>query len=353
MMRDNTVKNSASNLPITQALQAQSGQLLPVITQVLSELQYTQIVHQRISQQQIKKGTEQIQESNTQITKQRSKQSYYQGLTRAYHVEYGSVMIKWVLHGTSDKLQSVSDLTHEISVLQALYNSQKTQVSSITPPLLAYHNLGIDTLGQSQQLTVLVMPHYKNGSLAKLLNHHVLLTHYQKHNLIKESAHLVCNLHKAGWLHNDIKPSNILLNDTSINSKDMDSSNNHMLSDLLLTDFALTQRNDQPNAINFSGGTPAYLAPERWQGQRATIQSDIYAFGIMMVEILIGKRPFNIDHQSNQPMTDWAIQHCQQPIPKLPLEYVRYQSIVDNVLAKRVEKRYQRMEAVLGELEKL
>ncbi|WP_240365267.1 hypothetical protein [Psychrobacter sp. KH172YL61] len=45
------MKNSASNLPITQALQAQSGQLLPVITQALSELQYTQIVHQRISQQ--------------------------------------------------------------------------------------------------------------------------------------------------------------------------------------------------------------------------------------------------------------------------------------------------------------
>lgn len=343
------MKNSASNLPITQALQVQSGQLLPVITQALSELQYTQIVHQRISQQQIEKGAERTQESNTHITKQRSKQSCYQGLTRARHVEYGSVIIKWELRATSVRLQSVSDLTHEISMLQALYTSQKTQVSSITPPLLAYHNVDIDTLGQSQQLTVLVMPHYENGSLAKLLNHHVLLTDNQKHDLIKESAHLVCNLNNVGWLHNDIKPSNILLSDNLTSHADSDC----IVPDLLLTDFALAQRIDQPNAINFSGGTPAYLAPERWQGKRATIQSDIYAFGIMMVEILIGKRPFNIDPQSNQSMTDWAIQHCQKPIPKLPLEYIRYQSIVDKALAKRIEKRYQSMEAVLGELEKL
>ncbi|WP_240365266.1 serine/threonine-protein kinase [Psychrobacter sp. KH172YL61] len=231
-------------------------------------------------------------------------------------------------------------------MLQALYTSQKTQVSSITPPLLAYHNVEVDTLEQSQQLMVLVMPYYESSSLAKLLNHHVSLTDKQKHDLIKESAHLVCNLHNAGWLHNDIKPSNILLSDNLTSHADSDC----IVPDLLLTDFALAQRNDRPNAINFSGGTPAYLAPERWQGQRATIQSDIYAFGIMMVEILVGKRPFNIDPQSNQSMTDWAIQHCQQSIPKLPLEYVRYQSIVDKALAKRIEKRYQSMDEVIANL---
>ena len=193
---------------------------------------------------------------------------------------------------------------------------------------------------------VLVMPYYESGSLAKLLNHHVSLTDKQKHDLIKESAHLICNLHNAGWLHNDIKPSNILLSDNLTSHADSDC----IVPDLLLTDFALAQRNDRPNAINFSGGTPAYLAPERWQEQRATIQSDIYAFGIMMVEILVGKRPFNIDPQSNQSMTDWAIQHCQQSIPKLPLEYVRYQSIVDKALAKRIEKRYQSMDEVIANL---
>ena len=331
MMKDNTMKNSASNLTITQALQTQSRQLLPVITQTLSKLAYEEITHQRISQQ---------------VT-------CYQGLTRAQHSKYDRVMIKWELRATSDRCQSVSDLTHEISVLRALYNWQKTQASSIAPLLLFSYEEDIKVLEQSQRLTVLVMPYYKNGSLAKLLNHHVSLTDKQKHDLIKESAHLVCNLHNAGWLHNDIKPSNILLSNALMVSKDMESSNNNcMLPDLLLTDFALVRKIDHSREAN-SAGTAAYLAPERWQGQRATIQSDIYAFGVMMVEILIGKRAFNIDAQSQQSMTDWAIQHCQQPIPRLPLKYSHYQSIVDNTLAKRVEKRYQSMEIILEELGKI
>ena len=345
-MINNTVKNSASNSPIKQALQAKSGQLLPVIIQALSERAYSDIAHQRISQQCREASIGQTQESNVQNIRQSSNQSSYQGLTRAHHSEYGSVMIKWEISGASDVRQNISDLNHEISVLQALSVFQNIQ-STITLPVFDSHGIDIQVLGQPQRLTVLVMPHYVNGSLSKLLNqqHHSLLNDQQKYHLIVQSAQLILNLHKAGWLHNDIKPSNFLFNDKSTTN----GNTRNDMPELLLTDFALAQRIDCSDGIGIAG-TLAYLAPERWQGQKATIQSDIYAFGVMMVEILTGKRPFQVSAHSNDKLKAWAIQHCQQSIPTLPSEYSHYQYIIDKALAKRVERRYKDLDKVLIDL---
>ena len=121
---------------------------------------------------------------------------------------------------------------------------------------------------------------------------------------------------------------------------------------LLLTDFALASALYKHSIAN-TAGTPAYFAPERWQGQGATVQSDIYAFGIMLYEILVGERPFNVDLHNDKRLREWAIRHCQHPVPILPLEYFRYQDIVDKALAKRLEKRYQSMEEVLRDLKLL
>lgn len=327
----NTMENSASNLSNIQALQSQAAQLLPLITYELSSRQYDEIAHQRISQQ-----------SNGSETD-------YQGLMRAKHSQFGRVMIKWQL--TADTDQNSADLSHEAKVLRSLTSLTKNNLTVIAPPIIAYDKSTISTLEHSQQLTIVVMPYYPNASLATRINakNHSILTNQYKHHFIVQSAHLIANLHNTGWLHNDIKPSNILLDGLLLNSAD----NSSVMPDLLLTDFALAQRFHAAKKLHYPAGTPAYLAPERWQGKVATVQSDIYAFGIMMVEILMGMRPFNIDNQSNDPLKDWAMQHCQQPMPALPLQYNRYQSIIDRALAKRVEKRYQSMDEVLEGLKRL
>lgn len=332
------MKNSASNPSIIQVLQAQARTLLPTVTQALSGLHYSEIVHQRLAQQ-----THDIDKKNVE-------NHYYQGLTRAQHSQFGHVMIKWQLNHHDNPYSA--DLSHEAHVLKPLGNLAQSQSHSvvIAPSVLAYHKIGVQVLGQRQQLTVLVMRYYLCGSLAKQLNGqtHSSLTDAQKYHFIHQAAHLIAKLHHAGWLHNDIKPSNFLLNSAP---KDGDS-NRSIMPNLLMTDFALAENIDHFTKSN-PAGTPAYLAPERWQGQSATVQSDIYAFGIMMVEILTGERPFKIAAESHDPMIDWATQHCQQPVPRLPPEYSSYQFIVDGALAKRVESRYQSMEEVLVDLERL
>ncbi|WP_426222383.1 serine/threonine-protein kinase [Psychrobacter sp. DWR1-2-3] len=348
------MKNSASN-PSTekacakhasierrsskQALQTQAQKTLPVLTTLFSSLHYRKIAHQRVSQQSD------------------SGEANYQGLTRSQHAQFGQVMIKWQL--SADTNHDSADLAYEADVLKSINISiSENSLPAIAPPILAYDNVTIQILKPSSQLIVLVTPYYPNGSLASQLNsqNHSRLADIQKHHFIVQSALLVAKLHNIGWLHNDIKPSNILLDGFMPNHAD----NSSITPDLLLTDFALAEainhdvaKNSDKNSTGDSAGTPAYLAPERWQGQGATLQSDIYAFGIIMYEILTGERPFNIDNPSGEPLREWAIQHCQQPVPTLPLEYSGYQSIIDKTLAKRVERRYQSMEEIVVDLERL
>ena len=348
------MKNSASN-PSTekacakhasierrsskQALQTQAQKILPVLTTIFSSLHYSEIAHQRVSQQSD------------------SGEANYQGLTRSQHTQFGQVMIKWQLSADSNK--NSADLAYEADVLKSINISiSENSLPAIAPPILAHDTVTIQILKPSSQLIVLVTPYYPNGSLASQLNsqNHSRLTDIQKHHFIVQSALRVAKLHNIGWLHNDIKPSNILLDGFMPNHAD----NSSITPDLLLTDFALAEainddiaQNSDKNSTGDCAGTPAYLAPERWQGQRAALQSDIYAFGIMMYEILTGKRPFNIDNPSSEPLREWATLHCQQPMPTLPLEYSRYQSIIDKALAKRIERRYGRMAEILLDLERL
>ncbi|MDN5566356.1 MAG: protein kinase [Psychrobacter sp.] len=318
------MKNSANNFLTKQALQTQATQLLPTLTATFADLNYKETTHQRISQQD----------------------TSFQGLTKAQHSQFGQVMIKWEV--SANIYYALTSLGHEIKVLKTLHGSKAKAQTSITiaPQLLTDKSLIIKILNKSYQLTLLLMPYYPLAALARQLNasNHQLLTCQQKQHYIMQAAQLIADLHSQGWLHNDIKPSNLLIG-SSLTNHNLDLTPN-----LSLTDFALAQRIDDFKNDSNPTGTPAYLAPERWQGHVPTQQSDIYAFGIMVYEILTRNRPFKVEKQSSELLTDWAVQHCQQPIAKLPSQYRDYQAIIDKALAKRMENRYQNMSDVISDL---
>ena len=313
------MQNSVRHTLEQQRLQTQANVLLPLITLTLSDLGYQNISHQRLSLHN-------------------NMESMYQGLSRAVYKPFGEVMIKWQL--SSDSSLNSASLNQEIEVLKtlnSLQSSNKATKIAIAPPMLSYETLILNLLEQNQSLTLLVMPYYSQGNLAQYLQQSLIIE--QKHQLIIKAAKLISAIHAKGWLHNDIKPSNILINEKY---------------DLLLTDFALAEpienSDKDKDRVKNSAGTPAYLAPERWQGQGATMQSDIYAFGMVMFEILVGERPFATDSSSSTPLKAWAIQHCQQPIPLLPTEYSHFQYIIEKALTKKVDRRYQRMDEVVEDI---
>ena len=84
--------------------------------------------------------------------------------------------------------------------------------------------------------------------------------------------------HQMGMLHCDIKPGNILL---AANGE------------VLLTDFGIARLSDAATATLVGAGTPAYMAPELVKGEEPSPQTDIYALGVVLYEMLTGgERPF-------------------------------------------------------------
>jgi hypothetical protein len=127
----------------------------------------------------------------------------------------------------------------------------------------------------------------------------------------------------VGVVHRDLKPQNVKITDEG---------------EIKVLDFGIARAEHLPGitGTNMFTGTPEYCAPERIDSQ-GDIRSDIYSLGVMLYEMLSGRRPFDGP-------TAFAVlrQHETAPVPPLTEPVTaEVQAILDRTLAKRPEDRYQ------------
>ncbi|MEM9773250.1 MAG: serine/threonine-protein kinase [Chloroflexota bacterium] len=143
--------------------------------------------------------------------------------------------------------------------------------------------------------------------------------------------------HANGIVHRDLKPSNILLR----------GNNSPVLTDL---GIALSGNNPRLTQTNKMMGTPDYMSPEQAEGKPVDGRSDIYSFGIMLYELLCGRRPFGNE-------SPWMIIHKQIHEEPKPLSIIRagllphIYEIVDRCTAKNPDLRYQNASDLVGALD--
>jgi eukaryotic-like serine/threonine-protein kinase len=140
--------------------------------------------------------------------------------------------------------------------------------------------------------------------------------------------------HAMGVVHRDIKPSNIIV------SKDARFTR--------LLDFGIARVTDPNDALNVSQsttqigampGTPRYMSPEQALGQPIDGRSDLYALGVVLYELLTGKKAFSAN--SMAALMIQITQSDPEPIAKFaPDTPVGLQFIIGKLLAKRPERRF-------------
>jgi len=132
--------------------------------------------------------------------------------------------------------------------------------------------------GNSDEFDYLVMEYVSGGTLKQYTTPDKLLPL----NRLIDILYKVCNAldyaNRMGVLHRDIKPSNVLLGgDNAVKISDFGSA------------FLLNSELTQVDTV----GTLPFMAPEHFRQSRPTIQSDIYAVGVMAYQLLTGTLPFN------------------------------------------------------------
>ncbi|WP_326791407.1 serine/threonine-protein kinase [Streptomyces sp. NBC_00841] len=151
----------------------------------------------------------------------------------------------------------------------------------------------------------LVMELVDGRNLAEELSVSRLLAPGRVAYLAAQTAAGLAAAHRHGVIHRDIKPGNLLVyaDDT-----------------LRIADFGIARFTDEATAgLTTSGqviGTSAYLAPERALGRPAVPASDMYSFGCVIYELLVGHPPFRGDNAA-------SVVHQHVATPPIPLGRLR------------------------------
>jgi len=134
--------------------------------------------------------------------------------------------------------------------------------------------------------------------------------------------------HKLGMIHRDLKPSNIMIDNEG---------------QVKILDFglAVSPRMRESEATVSTGGTLAYMSPEQVQDGPMTTASDMFSLGVIMYEMITGKRPFEADYEAS---LSYAIVNeepkaVEELKPETPLEII---DLISRMLKKNPEERFQK-----------
>jgi serine/threonine protein kinase/DNA-binding NarL/FixJ family response regulator len=129
--------------------------------------------------------------------------------------------------------------------------------------------------------------------------------------------------HQKGFVHGDLRPANVMIREDG---------------SFALVDFALARVVEYAVGEGESGVVlrpPDYLPPEVISGQAADVRSDIYALGLLLHEMLTGRRAY-----ASPDLSKVMMDQLNAPVPTLPAPHGKFQPLLDKLMAKKLEDRF-------------
>jgi len=164
---------------------------------------------------------------------------------------------------------------------QDLVREARLAASLDHPAICTIH--GVDYLGEEP---FLVMEHVKGKPLSKVIRGRRSMSVTTALDFARQIVAAVAHAHDRGVIHGDLKSSNIMVGPDGR---------------VTILDFGLARRaggaareieTTRPSPASGASGTVPYMAPELIRGRQPTVQSDIWALGVLLFEMVAGRRPF-------------------------------------------------------------
>ena len=179
----------------------------------------------------------------------------------------------------------------------------------------------ITDIGEEDGQQYLAMEYVAGLDLKRYIKENAPLSNEEAVRLMGQILLAMRLAHTQGIIHRDLKPQNVLLT----------ADGNAKVSDfgiaVAFAETSLTQTNSMLGSVH-------YLSPEQARGSKATIQSDIYAMGIIFYEMLTGHIPYDGDSA-----VTIALQHFQKPLPSIREENKNVPQALENIVIKATAKK--------------
>jgi serine/threonine protein kinase len=212
------------------------------------------------------------------------------------------------------------------------------------------------TNGRKCEITLLTMELLKGETLADRLKRCGALSTDAALPLVRGMAAGLAAAHEAGIIHRDLKPSNVIIVPRARSEK----SNQDSAERTVVTDFGLARSADRAfhtiSSLSSEAdagrlvGTLAYMAPEQLDGGQISDATDIYAFGLVMYEMVTGTRPFQGTSAISEAMRRLS---TEPPPPRrfVPALDSVWESVILRCLEREASKRFATALEVLKALE--